>query len=86
MQRAGGDPGDCGGARSGGVDKQTHRDEVSSSVFGGFSGGDSSLRFNGLPIIYHICWDVWVQAIGSLWGLRYTGLTKDVFSVNFSLE
>ncbi len=63
------------------ADLLAHRGEGPSSAFGGFSGGGSSLRFNGLPIIYDICWDFGIQAVGALWRLEYlAALTQGTLS------
>ncbi len=53
------------------ADLLAHRGEGPFDAFGGFAGGGSSLGFNGLPIIYDVCWDVGVKAFGSAWRLEY---------------
>ena len=53
------------------ADLLAHRGEGPSSAFGQFKGGGVARAFSGLPIIYDVCWDTGIQAIGSLWRLEY---------------
>jgi len=54
------------------ADLLRHRGQGQASDFTGFAGGGSTSRFNGLPMIYDTCWDVGLQAVGSLGRLEYT--------------
>lgn len=53
------------------ADLLRHRGQGQASDFTGFAGGGSTTRFNGLPMIYDTCWDVGLQAVGSLGRLEY---------------
>jgi hypothetical protein len=53
------------------ADLVSHRGQGPFSVFTGYSGGGASRAFNGLPLIYEICWDTGAQAIGSFWRFDY---------------
>ncbi|MFT5369090.1 MAG: hypothetical protein ACI8V2_004064 [Candidatus Latescibacterota bacterium] len=51
------------------------------SVFTSFSGGGSANKFDGLPIIYDVCWDTGIRAFGSMWRLEYSlALTQGTLS------
>jgi len=53
------------------ADLLRHRGQGQAGDFTGFAGGGSTTRFNGLPMIYDTCWDIGVQALGSVGRLEY---------------
>jgi hypothetical protein len=53
------------------ADLLAHRGQGQSDDFTGFAGGGSTTKFNGLPMIYDPCWDVGLQAMGSVGRLEY---------------
>jgi hypothetical protein len=56
---------------AGNADLLRHRGQGQSDDFTGFAGGGSTIKFNGMPMIYDPCWDVGVQALGSAGRLEY---------------
>ena len=56
---------------AGNADLLRHRGQGQAADFTGFAGGGSTIKFNGMPIIYDPCWDVGVQALGSAGRLEY---------------
>ena len=54
------------------ADLLAHRGQGASSLFSGFAGGGSSSNLSGMPLIYDICWDFGVRAVGSLWRFEYS--------------
>lgn len=53
------------------ADLLKHRGQGQAADFTGFAGGGSTIRFNGLPMIYDTCWDMGLQAVGSAGRLEY---------------
>jgi hypothetical protein len=63
------------------ADLLSHRGQGQATAFGGFAGGGSTQRFNGLPLVYDTCWDFGLQVLGSLWRLEYlVALTQGTLS------
>ena len=56
---------------AGNADLLRHRGQGQAADFTGFAGGGSTVKFNGMPMIYDPCWDVGVQAFGSAGRLEY---------------
>jgi hypothetical protein len=56
---------------AGNADLLRHRGQGQAADFTGFAGGGSPIKFSGMPMIYDPCWDVGVQALGSLGRLEY---------------
>jgi len=57
------------------------RGQGNGDIFTGFSGGGSTSNFNGLPVIYDVCWDTGARAFGSFWRFEYSlALTQGTLS------